>query len=139
MKKRPPELEITQIRLRIIELWLNVMGVEESKEAEKIPQLTYKSAGMYPNNTHPSMRFTMEESSKNEMPFLDVLFEWSDNGKVSRRVHRKETWTGRMLHFQFFSPIAYKRSVVIGATSRTRRICSSDTVDEWIPDQVHRS
>ncbi|KAL3311457.1 Alpha-(1,6)-fucosyltransferase [Cichlidogyrus casuarinus] len=35
-----------------------------------------------------------------------------------------------MLHFQSFSPIAYKRSVVIGATSRTKRICSSDTVDE---------
>ena len=84
------------------------------------------------NGAHSSLKFTMEKESNGEIPFLDVLLRRRPDGSLQRRVYHKSTWSGQYLHFKSFTPLKYKRNLVRTLSFRTRKICSSDTLDDGL-------
>nr|VZI35148.1 unnamed protein product [Spirometra erinaceieuropaei] len=61
------------------------------------------------NNVHPSLKFTAETETDNELAFLDVLLHKQEDGSIQRRVFRKKTWTGQYVNFHSFVPLNIKR------------------------------
>ncbi|BHF79088.1 hypothetical protein SprV_0602220500 [Sparganum proliferum] len=81
------------------------------------------------NGAHPSLMFTAETETNNEIPFLDVLLHRQEDGSIQRKIFRKKTWTGQYINFHSFVPLNLKRNLVQGLAARVRRICSPETVE----------
>lgn len=81
------------------------------------------------NAAHPNVKFTCELEENDKLAFLDVLLIRRVDNTLSRRVHHKATWSGQYTHFQSYVPLQRKRNLVRTITSRTRKICSEDTVE----------
>ena len=75
------------------------------------------------------MKFTLEKDCDGEIPFLDVLLRKRPDGSLQLRIYHKATWSGQYLNFSSFVPLKHKRNLVRTLSSRARKICSSDTVD----------
>jgi hypothetical protein len=82
------------------------------------------------NQAHRAIRFTMEEESNGQIPFLDVLLCRKEDGTIERKVYRKPTWIGQYIHFYSFVPLKRKRNLIKNLAFRARKICSSDTVEQ---------
>ena len=72
------------------------------------------------------LRFTIEKSTDNKLPFLNVLVERSGN-TVKSSVFRKPTDVGRCLNALSECPDRYKVSVVKGFLFRAKKLCSDKT------------
>lgn len=59
-------------------------------------------------NVHSNIKFTIEVSIDNELPFLDILLKIID-GKICTQVHRKTTNTDRFLNFNSNHPPHVKK------------------------------
>ena len=72
------------------------------------------------------LRFTIEKSTDNKLPFLNVLVERSGN-TVKSSVFRKPTDVGRCLNALSECPDRYKVSVIKGFLFRAKKLCSDRT------------
>nr|VZI04581.1 unnamed protein product [Spirometra erinaceieuropaei] len=81
-------------------------------------------------SAHPSLKFTAETETDNELAFLDVLLHRQEDGSIQRRVFRKKTWTGQCVNFHSFVPLNIKRNLVQGLAARVRRICSPEAIED---------
>ena len=76
------------------------------------------------NSLHPSIRFTIE-TSKHELPFLDILIKLSNN-KITTDIYYKKTDTHQYLNFHSCHPSHTKRNIPY---CMARRLCAI-VVDE---------
>ncbi|CAH8436738.1 unnamed protein product [Schistosoma rodhaini] len=82
------------------------------------------------NNCHPSIQFTLETESNHEFHFLDVHLKRLPDGYLQRSMYRKPTWNGQYTNFHSWVPLSRKRNLIHSLSSRIKRICSSDTINE---------
>ena len=75
------------------------------------------------NEFHESIHFTVERSTNNAIPFLDVKISYS-NGTISTQVYRKPTYTGRLLHFRSMIPKVWKSGLIKGFIHRAFHLSS---------------
>ena len=75
------------------------------------------------NCLHPSLRFTFEKEKGKCLPFLDVYIERTDIG-FETSVYRKLTFTGQYLHWESFSPLKRKISLIATLVQRVLMICT---------------
>ena len=76
------------------------------------------------NCQHPNIKFTVEESIGNVLPFLDTNISIvGDN--FDSCVYRKETNTNVLLNANAICPVSWKRGLIFGALNRAKMICSS--------------
>ena len=71
---------------------------------------------------HSVLRFTIEKSQDEKMPFLDVLVQRGDGG-FNTTVYTKPTNIGRCLNARGECPETYKRSVVSAYVNRALTHC----------------
>ena len=76
------------------------------------------------NECHPSIRFTMEISENNKLPFLGMMIE-KRGDHLTTSVYRKPTSTGLLLHYQSHVDQRYKRSLLNTMLIRAYRLSSS--------------
>ena len=62
------------------------------------------------NKQHINIKFTMETEVEEKIPFLDITIKNCDIIETS--IFRKATFTGLMLNYNSFTPLAYKRGLV---------------------------
>jgi len=72
------------------------------------------------NQINPSVQFTLEESTNNVLPFLDMNIILSNNN-FTTSLHIKPLHSGTYLPFDSFCPADRKRSLVRGELLRSRR------------------
>ena len=80
---------------------------------------------------HFSLQFTFEKEENNSLPFLDVHVEHT-KGSYEPKVYRKPTFTGQYLHWESFTPIKRKASLVSTLVYRALKICSKSKLKEEI-------
>ncbi len=88
------------------------------------------------NSYHPSIQFTTEEESvqdvwgnqKSGLPFLDVLIYRQNDSSIGHCVYRKPTNTNRYLHYTSSHPKAHKVSVVDSQVTRALFLCDKYTL-----------
>ena len=78
-------------------------------------------------NSLSSLEFTMEEESKNQLPFLDVLIERQLEG-FTTSVYRKPIFAGTYQKWNSFSPQTRKISLLEMIVHRALNICSTSTL-----------
>ncbi|XP_071999215.1 uncharacterized protein [Engystomops pustulosus] len=64
---------------------------------------------------------------RNDIEFLDVLFDVDENGLIRSDAYRKKTSTNSLLHASSSHPAKLIRSIPTGQFLRIRRICSTDS------------
>ena len=74
------------------------------------------------NNIEPSIQFTVDRETNQEIAFLDVSVDGQDNGQLANKVYRKATHTERYLALESHHPIAHKKAAVKSLTNRARNI-----------------
>ena len=77
----------------------------------------------YLNNKHESIKFTVELSKNNILPFLDIKIKKESNG-FSTSIYRKPTFTGLMSKYNDFAPITYKENLIYTLVCRAFHISS---------------
>jgi hypothetical protein len=76
------------------------------------------------NNQHPNIKFTVEKSINNVLPFLNTEIKLTgDNFESS--VFRKDTNTNVLLNVNAVCPMSWRKGLVYGALNRAKTICSS--------------
>ena len=70
------------------------------------------------------LRFTIEKSQDQKIPFLDTMVRWDGNG-ISTTVYTKPTNIGRCLNARGECPDAFKKSIVSAYVDRALTHCSS--------------
>ena len=82
-------------------------------------------------NLHPSLKFTMERETNNQLPFMDVRVTKHED-KLVRSLYRKPTFTGLYTRWDSFCPTRHKINLIKTLTNRAVRICSKAT----LPDEL---
>ena len=77
------------------------------------------------NQQHPQIKFTVENSVDNALPFLDTQISLKDDHFESI-VYRKQTYTGVLLNIEAVCPMSWKKGLILGAINRAKNICSSN-------------
>ena len=77
------------------------------------------------NQQHPQIKFTVENSVDNALPFLDTQISLKDDHFESI-VYRKQTYTGVLLNIEAVCPMSWKKGLILGAINRAKVICSSN-------------
>ena len=81
------------------------------------------------NSQEPSIKFTLEMSQNNTLPFLDVLVQNSQENFITK-VYRKATHTNSYIHYFSHHSSEIKRDVVTGLFLRAYRICVPSFLDD---------
>ena len=76
------------------------------------------------NNQHPNIKFTVEKSINNSLPFLNTKIQIIGD-EFESCVYRKDTNTDVLLNFNAVCPLSWKRGILFGALNRAKIICSS--------------
>ena len=76
------------------------------------------------NHQHPNIKFTVEESKNNILPFLNTEIKLIDDHFESS-VFRKDTNTNVLLNIDAVCPMSWRKGLVCGALNRALIICSS--------------
>lgn len=77
------------------------------------------------DNIFTGIKFTREEESNCQLPFLDVLVRRLPTGKLETSVYRKPTNTDQILNFRSNHPISHKRSCLQTLFKRAWTHCST--------------
>ena len=83
------------------------------------------------NGVHKSLTFTMESKKDGRLPFLDVSVIRQSHG-FSTTVYRKPTFTDLYLRWNSYAPKSQKIALVKSLSSRAKRLCSSQYLDDEI-------
>ena len=78
----------------------------------------------YLNSKHKNIEFTIECENDKTLNFLDVTLNTSD-GKLSTSIYRKSTFTGLLMNYFSFTPMAYKIGLVRCLIDRIYKINNS--------------
>ena len=70
------------------------------------------------------LKFTVDKSLENKMPFLDVSVDASE-GRFVTTVYRKPSNTGHCLNGKSECPVRYKRSVIRAYVNRALKTCTT--------------
>ena len=73
------------------------------------------------NGLHPSIRFTMELSNHDSIPFIGTLITKNGN-RLETQVYRKPTNTGLLLHFQSHTDLRYKKCLIKTMAHRAKEL-----------------
>ena len=83
------------------------------------------------NSVHPSLQFTMEKETENQLPFLDVLVTRHSNS-FSTAIYRKPNFTGLYTRWDSYGPTGQKIALIKSLTVHAQRICSPQHLDKEI-------
>ena len=75
------------------------------------------------NSMHSALKFTFEKEENDQLPFLDVLVEKSNEGFLTS-VFRKPTFTGQYFRWDSFGPTKRKTNLIETLVHRALMICS---------------
>ena len=75
------------------------------------------------NSMHPALKFTFEKEENDQLPFLDVLVEKSNEGFLTS-VFRKPTLTRQYFRWDSFGPTKRKTNLIETLVHRALMICS---------------
>ena len=64
------------------------------------------------NNTHPNIKFTIEEQIKHSIAFLDLFISRINNQNLTLQTYHKSTYTGLPLNFKGFTSFSFKISLI---------------------------
>ena len=78
----------------------------------------------YLNTRHENIEFTSEVEKNERLSFLDVEIKRNNNG-FETSVYRKPTFTGLTTKFTSFTPLQFKRNLVVTLVYRAFQISSS--------------
>ena len=87
------------------------------------------------NNQHKNIKFTIEKSIDNVLPFLDTRIEIVGDSFESC-VFRKPTNTNVLLNASAICPTRWKKGLILGAIHRAKMICSSSNLFEREVDNL---
>ncbi|XP_072050219.1 uncharacterized protein [Amphiura filiformis] len=73
-----------------------------------------------------SIKFTFEQESQGQLPFLDTLIVKKDDGTVKLLVYRKPTHTDQYLNYQSHHPLHQKLGVIRTLYNRKNTIVTED-------------
>ena len=71
---------------------------------------------------HSALKFTFEKEENNQLPFLNILVENSNDGFLTS-VFRKPTFTGQYFRCYSFGPTKRKTNVIETLVHRASMIC----------------
>ena len=78
------------------------------------------------NEYHADIKFTYEVEKNNELPFLDVLVNRTNENKILLDVYRKKTCSDIYIHWKSFAPKIWKIGTLEGLIRRAHLICSCE-------------
>ena len=81
------------------------------------------------NSKEPSIKFTLERSNNNSLPFLDVMLEYI-NGNFKTKVYRKATHTNSYIHYFSHHSLEIKKEVITGLFLRAFRLCAPSCLED---------
>ena len=96
--------------------------VDDTISFVKLGSIEYIVAKL--NGFHKNIQFTYEVGNNGKLPFFDVLLCKSNNN-LTTTVYRKETHSNIYLHWDSFTPIAWKRGTLKTLVERAYLICST--------------
>lgn len=86
------------------------------------------------NDFHPSIEFTYEKETSNEISFLDVKIKrYTNDPSLKTDVYRKKTDTSIYINWNSFSPNVWKIGTLKGLFRRAYKICSEK---EWTDKEI---
>ena len=80
------------------------------------------------NSINENIKFTLEYSDNNKIPYLDILIIKCDNGKVLTDYYQKPTSSGRILNFKSNHPMLQKTGTAYGLISRIYTLSSAQFI-----------
>ena len=83
------------------------------------------------NCLHPSLKFTFEKEKGKCLLFLDVYVERTDAG-FKTSLYWKPTFTSQYLHWELFSPLKRKISLISTLVHQALIICAKRRLNEKI-------
>uniref|UniRef100_A0A5S6QSY2 Reverse transcriptase domain-containing protein n=1 Tax=Trichuris muris TaxID=70415 RepID=A0A5S6QSY2_TRIMR len=81
--------------------------------------------------------FTMEKETGGQLPFLDLLVMREEN-RMTTKVYRKPTHSGRYLNFLSNHPLNVKVGIITGMVDRAVNLCSREYFNEEL-DHIRRT
>lgn len=78
------------------------------------------------NSQHRDIKFTMEVESKKQIPFLDILIQKKEGGRIGHTVYRKPTHTNRYLQATSHHHPAQLNSVVKSLVKRSQILADQE-------------
>ena len=76
------------------------------------------------NEAHPSIQFTMEVATNDQLPFIGMEIIKID-GRLETHVYRNKTNKGLLLHYQSHVDCRYKQSLLRTMLDRAKRLLST--------------
>ena len=76
------------------------------------------------SEAHPSIQFTMEIATNDQLPFIGIEIIKVD-GSLETHVYRKKTNKGLLLHYQSHVDSRYKRSLLRTKFDQAKRLSST--------------
>ncbi|XP_067671794.1 uncharacterized protein [Haliotis asinina] len=76
------------------------------------------------NKQHPTVKFTMEAETNNQIPFLDILVSRNHSNQLQTTVYRKPTHTNQYVHYQSNHPPRVKSGIISTLTRRAKNVSS---------------
>ena len=106
-----------------VKLWLRYVDdtfvvINNKNQADKILDFL--------NKCHPTIKFTIEKETNNEINFLDVKVKRELDGTITTSTYRKPTFTGVMLNWNSLTSIKYKKGLIGCLLDRSYKICSNN-------------
>lgn len=77
------------------------------------------------NSIHPSLKFTYELETNNNIPYLDLRIFRNTDGTLSTDFYQKPTSSDRLLNYKSSHPMVQKTSMVYGFISRVMMLSST--------------
>ncbi|XP_063386884.1 uncharacterized protein LOC134672866 [Cydia fagiglandana] len=82
------------------------------------------------NERHAKIKFTIEKECNGALPFLDVLVQRDEHGRLTHKVYRKSTHTDRYLQADSHHHPAHLSSVPRALINRALRLCDPQYVQD---------
>ena len=79
----------------------------------------------YLNNSHPNIKFIIEQQIHHSIVFLDVFISEINNQNLTLEIYHKSTHTGLLLNFKSFTSFSYKIGLMRYLIDRSFKTCNT--------------